>query len=84
MNAVDGILGRNDEYLKYIKTNEPYLISFKCLGEEIVKTKVTGNINSESLKDEIKREMEPCRQEAEKEIKDFEKKLSQKYYREAR
>ncbi len=75
--VVDGIMGRNDEYLKYIKTNEPYLISFKCLGEEIVKTKVTGNINSESLKDEIKREMEPCRQEAEKEIKDFEKKLSQ-------
>lgn len=37
--VVDGILGRNDEYLKYIKTNEPYLISFKCLGFPDMNTK---------------------------------------------
>lgn len=68
---VGGFFKNDKKYLNYIRDNEPYLISFKCLDKEILRTRITGDMDSDSLKSKIKKAMEPFRAETEEKLENF-------------
>ena len=70
---IDRHMGANDEYLKYIKKNHPYYVSFDCLGKDIVTVEIDGQNEFDSVMQQLSEAIIPCHEDAKSRVENFEK-----------
>lgn len=71
LKVIDDYMAQNGEYLKYIKKNHPYYVSFDCLDEDVLVVEINGKVDAESVKKELKEIVAPIKEETEEKLLDF-------------
>lgn len=73
--VIDNHLKNNRAYMKFIKKNKPFFVSFDCMGEEIARVNVDGKADSDSVKSMILEGIGGIREQAQKDNESFSKYL---------